>query len=226
MPRTTRGAVGPGNRGHDEPQPAQEVDPPRDGAPHPGDPGGRVRPGQQAELAAAHGQHATRSTTSSRPILVRRGRRRRSSSSARPSSSRSGSGPARAATTVRSRSTATPPSRSAGRSSPRVILAVIAVPTVSTIFDLHDEPGQGRARRHRGRQAVVVAVRLPAAGGDKKVVTADELHIPTGRDVNVDAHARATRRSAPGRRLQRDPQLLGPRARRQDATSSPGTTTR
>ena len=71
---------------------------------------------------------------------------------------------------------------------PAVILAVIAVPTVSTIFDLHTEPGPGALH--------VAAIGKQwwwqfdyAADGGKKVVTADELHVPTGREVRVDLRA-------------------------------------
>jgi cytochrome c oxidase subunit II len=71
---------------------------------------------------------------------------------------------------------------------PAVILAVIAVPTVSTIFDLHTEPGPGALH--------VTAVGKQwwwqfdyAAQGGKKVVTADELHVPIGREVKVDLRA-------------------------------------
>jgi cytochrome c oxidase subunit II len=72
---------------------------------------------------------------------------------------------------------------------PAVILAVIAVPTVSTIFDLHSEPGPGALH--------VVAIgkqwwwqfEYPKDSGGKQVVVADELHIPTGRQIRVDLRA-------------------------------------
>jgi cytochrome c oxidase subunit 2 len=66
---------------------------------------------------------------------------------------------------------------------PAVILAVIAVPTVSLIFDLSEKPTDAL-------EVTVVAKQWwwqfdypQQAGVDKKIVTADELHIPTGRDV-------------------------------------------
>jgi cytochrome c oxidase subunit 2 len=65
---------------------------------------------------------------------------------------------------------------------PAIILAVIAVPTVSTIFSLDEAP----------KDAIEVTVvgkqwwwefEYPKDDGGKQVVTANELHIPTGRDV-------------------------------------------
>ncbi|HYU38709.1 MAG TPA: cytochrome c oxidase subunit II [Acidimicrobiia bacterium] len=68
---------------------------------------------------------------------------------------------------------------------PALILAVIAVPTVKTIFDLHKEPG--------GEVLNVTAIgkqwwwefKYPK----QKVVTADELVIPAGRPVRVNLTA-------------------------------------
>jgi len=64
---------------------------------------------------------------------------------------------------------------------PALILAVIAVPTVSTIFDLAKDPGP---------QALNVVVEgkqwwWQFSYPDQKVVTADELVIPAGRPVKV-----------------------------------------
>jgi cytochrome c oxidase subunit 2 len=65
---------------------------------------------------------------------------------------------------------------------PALILAVIAVPTVSTIFSLSEKPANAI-------EVTVVAKQwwwqfdYTKTANDKQVVTADELHIPTGRDV-------------------------------------------
>jgi cytochrome c oxidase subunit II len=68
---------------------------------------------------------------------------------------------------------------------PALLLAIIAVPTVATIFDLAKNPGP---------QALQVNVEgkqwwWQFSYPDAKVVTADEMIIPTGRDVFV--HLRA-----------------------------------
>jgi cytochrome c oxidase subunit 2 len=62
---------------------------------------------------------------------------------------------------------------------PALLLAIVAVPTVATIFDLAENPGP---------QALQVTVEgkqwwWQFAYPDAKVVTADEMVIPTGRDV-------------------------------------------
>ena len=100
---------------------------------------------------------------------------------------------------------------------PALILVVVAVPTVSTIFDLSEQPGPDAL--------VVTAVGkqwwwqfdYAASGGEKKVVTADELHVPIDRDVKVNLRAcdpsLGVIDGQPA--LQRHPQLLGARARRQ-----------
>ncbi|TMK54479.1 MAG: cytochrome c oxidase subunit II, partial [Actinobacteria bacterium] len=69
---------------------------------------------------------------------------------------------------------------------PAVILAIIAVPTISTIFQLDKNPGPNAL------QVTVTAKQwwwqfsYPKQNGiDRPVVVADELHIPTGRDVHV-----------------------------------------
>lgn len=72
---------------------------------------------------------------------------------------------------------------------PAVILAVIAVPTVSLIFELNEEPEPSALE--------VVAVgkqwwwqfEYPAERGAGKVVTANEMHVPVGRQVNMKLRA-------------------------------------
>lgn len=72
---------------------------------------------------------------------------------------------------------------------PAVILAVIAVPTVSLIFQLN-EPAEKSALR-----VDVIGKQwwwqfdYPAAGGGTKVVTANELHVPVGREIALDLKA-------------------------------------
>ena len=72
---------------------------------------------------------------------------------------------------------------------PAVILAVIAVPTVSLIFQLNDPPAKDAL------EVTVVAKQwwwqfeYPAAKGATKVVTANELHVPVGREVNTTLRA-------------------------------------
>jgi cytochrome c oxidase subunit 2 len=72
---------------------------------------------------------------------------------------------------------------------PAVILAVIAVPTVSTIFDLHSEPGPGALTVNAIGKQWWWQFDYPKDGGGKQVVVADELHIPTGRDIKVNLRA-------------------------------------
>jgi cytochrome c oxidase subunit II len=64
---------------------------------------------------------------------------------------------------------------------PALLLAVIAVPTVSTIFDLADQPDPGAL------EVTVIGKQWwwQFEYTDAKVVTADELVIPTGRDVHL-----------------------------------------
>ena len=68
---------------------------------------------------------------------------------------------------------------------PAVILAVIAVPTVSLIFQLNDTPAKNAL------EVTVVGKQwwwqfdYPAAGGGTKVVTANEMHVPVGREVDL-----------------------------------------
>jgi cytochrome c oxidase subunit II len=72
---------------------------------------------------------------------------------------------------------------------PAVILAVIAVPTVSTIFDLHSEPGPGALHVAAIGKQWWWQFEYPKDSDGKQVVVADELHIPTGRQVRVDLRA-------------------------------------
>ena len=72
---------------------------------------------------------------------------------------------------------------------PLVILSVIAVPTVSTIFDLHTEPGPGAMTVTAIGKQWWWQFEYPASGGDKRVVVADELHVPAGRDIKVNLRA-------------------------------------
>jgi cytochrome c oxidase subunit II len=66
---------------------------------------------------------------------------------------------------------------------PALILAVIAVPTVSVIFDLAEKPANPLEITVVGKQWWWQFDYPKQAGVDKKIVTADEMHIPTGRDV-------------------------------------------
>jgi cytochrome c oxidase subunit II len=68
---------------------------------------------------------------------------------------------------------------------PALLLAIIAVPTVATIFDLAQNPGP---------KALQVSVEgkqwwWQFSYPDSKVVTADEMVIPTGRDVYLSLNA-------------------------------------
>jgi cytochrome c oxidase subunit 2 len=65
---------------------------------------------------------------------------------------------------------------------PALILAVIAVPTVSTIFSLAEEPKDAIEVRVVGKQWWW-EFEYPKDADGKQVVTANELHIPTGKDV-------------------------------------------
>ncbi|MEX1009197.1 MAG: cytochrome c oxidase subunit II [Acidimicrobiia bacterium] len=68
---------------------------------------------------------------------------------------------------------------------PALLLAVIAVPTISTIFDLADQPDADAL------QVTVVGKQWwwQFEYTDAKVVTADELVIPTGRKVHLELKA-------------------------------------
>src|SRR6187401_385556 len=68
---------------------------------------------------------------------------------------------------------------------PALLLAIIAVPTVATIFDLAENPGPQALQVHVVGKQWWWEFKYP----DAKVVTADELIIPTGRDVFVKLDA-------------------------------------
>ena len=68
---------------------------------------------------------------------------------------------------------------------PALILAVIAVPTVSVIFDLAEPPANPLEVTVVGKQWWWQFDYPKQAGVDGKIVTANELHVPTGRDVFV-----------------------------------------
>jgi cytochrome c oxidase subunit 2 len=65
---------------------------------------------------------------------------------------------------------------------PALILAVIAVPTISTIFDLAQKPANPIEITVVGKQWWW-QFDYPKSDDGKQVVVADEMHIPTGRDV-------------------------------------------
>jgi cytochrome c oxidase subunit II len=68
---------------------------------------------------------------------------------------------------------------------PALLLAIIAVPTVATIFDLAENPGASALQVNVEGKQWWWQFSYP----DAKVVTADEMVIPTGRDVFL--HLRA-----------------------------------
>jgi cytochrome c oxidase subunit 2 len=68
---------------------------------------------------------------------------------------------------------------------PALILLFIAVPTVATIFDLAENPGPQALQVHVVGKQWWWEFKYP----NEKVVTADELVIPTGRDVFVKLDA-------------------------------------
>jgi len=72
---------------------------------------------------------------------------------------------------------------------PALLLAVIAVPTVSVIFDISEEPANALEVTVVGKQWWWQFDYPKQEGIDKKLVTANELHIPTGRDVFLRLHA-------------------------------------
>ena len=72
---------------------------------------------------------------------------------------------------------------------PAVILAVIAVPTVSTIFDLHSEPGPGAMTVTAIGKQWWWQFDYPKDSGGKQVVVADELRVPVGRTIKVNLRA-------------------------------------
>ena len=72
---------------------------------------------------------------------------------------------------------------------PALILAVIVVPTVALIFDLAEKPANPLEVTVIGKQWWWQFDYPKQAGFDQKVVTADEMHIPTGRDVFLKLEA-------------------------------------
>lgn len=66
---------------------------------------------------------------------------------------------------------------------PALILAVIAVPTVALTFDLSEKPAHPVEITVVGKQWWWQFDYPKQDGVDRKVVTADEMHIPAGRDV-------------------------------------------
>jgi len=71
---------------------------------------------------------------------------------------------------------------------PALILAVIAVPTVSTIFSLAEKPAHPIEVTAIGKQWWW-EFEYPKTADNAQVVTANELHVPTGRDVLVSLSA-------------------------------------
>jgi cytochrome c oxidase subunit 2 len=70
---------------------------------------------------------------------------------------------------------------------PALVLAVIAVPTISTIFDLAEEPGPEAVQVTAVAKQWWWEFKYTDLGPDGKdqIVTSSEMHIPTGRDVRV-----------------------------------------
>lgn len=68
---------------------------------------------------------------------------------------------------------------------PAVILAVVAVPTVSLIFQLNDPPEKGAIEITAVGKQWWWQFDYPATKGGTKVVTANEMHVPVGREVNM-----------------------------------------
>ena len=72
---------------------------------------------------------------------------------------------------------------------PAVILAVIAVPTVSLIFQLNDTPAKGALEVTAVGKQWWWQFEYPAAKGSTKVVVANEMHVQVGREVNMTLRA-------------------------------------
>jgi len=72
---------------------------------------------------------------------------------------------------------------------PAVILAVVAVPTVSLIFRLNEDPQPGALRVTAVAKQWWWQFDYPAEKGGTKVVTADELHVPVGREIQMTLRA-------------------------------------
>src|SRR5436190_11241386 len=71
---------------------------------------------------------------------------------------------------------------------PALILAVVAVPTVSTIFSLSQEPSNAIHITAIGKQWWW-EFEYPKDDGGKQIVTVNEMHIPTGRDIDMTLKA-------------------------------------
>jgi len=71
---------------------------------------------------------------------------------------------------------------------PAVILLIVAIPTVSTIFSLANEPKNALEVHVIGKQWWW-EFEYPRSDDGTKVVTANEMHIPTGRDIVLDLEA-------------------------------------
>jgi cytochrome c oxidase subunit 2 len=72
---------------------------------------------------------------------------------------------------------------------PAVILAVIAVPTVSLIFDLDKDPKPNAVEITAVGKQWWWQFNYKAQDGAGKLVTANEMVIPTGRDIHVNLEA-------------------------------------
>jgi len=71
---------------------------------------------------------------------------------------------------------------------PAIILAVIAIPTIALIFKTDATPADAVNVTVIGKQWWW-QFEYPAAGGHPMTVTADELHIPTGRNIDISLKA-------------------------------------
>jgi cytochrome c oxidase subunit 2 len=72
---------------------------------------------------------------------------------------------------------------------PALILAVIAVPTVSLIFQTDAAPASNALHVTVVGKQWWWQFNYPGSGGQPPVTTADELRIPTGRDIDLDLSA-------------------------------------
>jgi cytochrome c oxidase subunit 2 len=72
---------------------------------------------------------------------------------------------------------------------PAVILAVVAVPTVSLIFQLNEDPAPNALEVTAVGKQWWWQFDYPASKGSTKVVTANEMHVPTGREISIDLTA-------------------------------------
>ena len=72
---------------------------------------------------------------------------------------------------------------------PAVILAVIAVPTISLVFQLNEAPEKGALEVTAVGKQWWWQFEYPAERGGTKVVTANEMHVPVGREVSMTLRA-------------------------------------